>query len=225
MCGAKGAALFLMKYTHVIWDFNGTILEDMQAGIDAVNTMLATRGLPLVESLAGYRELFDFPVQDYYARLGFDFEKEDFGTVLAPAWVRLYEKNCKNATLYPGVRPLNLALREGGLSQSILSASEREMMLVQLAERGADGWFDEIWGNDSIHAHGKEELALAWRAAHPTARAVLIGDTTHDAKAATLAGADCILVAAGHQSAGRLAACNVPVVPELAGCLPLILGK
>lgn len=214
-----------MKYTHVIWDFNGTILEDMQAGIDAVNTMLADRGLPVLEGLAGYRELFDFPVQDYYAKLGFDFEKEDFSTVLAPTWVKLYDENCKNSGLYPGVRPLNLALRERGLSQSILSASEREMMLAQLAERGADGWFDEIWCNDSIYAHGKEALALAWRAAHPAARAVLIGDTTHDAKAAALAGADCILVAAGHQSASRLAACNVPVVPELAECLPLIVGE
>lgn len=214
-----------MKYTHVIWDFNGTILDDMQAGIDSVNEMLTARGLPPVSGLEAYRELFDFPVKDYYAKLGFDFEKEDFGTVLAPIWVKLYEERCTKAALFPGVRALNLALREAGLSQSILSASERGMMLSQLAERGANGWFDEVWGNDSIHAHGKEHLAAAWREAHPGARAVLIGDTTHDAKVAGLIGADCILVAAGHQSRERLAACGVPVVPELSGCLPLILEK
>lgn len=214
---------YIMKYTHVIWDFNGTILDDMQAGIDSVNEMLTARGLPPVPDLARYRELFDFPVKDYYARLGFDFEREDFATVLAPIWVKLYEEKCNQSGLFPGVRALNAAFREAELSQSILSASERKMMLAQLAERGADGWFDEVWGNDSIHAHGKEHLALAWRTAHPDARAVLIGDTTHDAKVAALIGADCILVAAGHQSAGRLTACGVPVVPELSGCLTLIL--
>lgn len=210
-----------MKYTHVIWDFNGTILDDMQAGIDSVNEMLVPRGLPPV-SAERYREMFDFPVKDYYQKLGFDFEKEDFATVLAPMWVELYNIKCKEAPLFKGVLSLNAALRAAGLSQSILSASERAMMLAQLSERGAASAFDEIWGNESIHANGKEGLALAWRVAHPNARAVLIGDTTHDAKIATLLGADCILFTGGHQSRARLAACGVPMVEDLMECLPYI---
>ena len=67
-----------MDYTHVIWDFNGTVLSDMQVGIDSVNAMLAERGLPTLTGLDAYRETFDFPVEDYYRRLGFDFEKEDY---------------------------------------------------------------------------------------------------------------------------------------------------
>ncbi len=211
------------KYTHVIWDFNGTILSDMQAGIDSINAMLSARDLPVIKSLAEYRAVFDFPVEAYYRRLGFDFEKEDFKTVLAPLWVSLYLQNSADAPLFEGVEALSAALRRAGVSQSILSASEREMMMRQLQERGALSWFDEVWGTDTIHAYGKTGLAAAWRQAHPTAEAVLLGDTVHDFEVAGAMGADCILVAAGHQDRARLCACGVPVVDTLSDCLPLLL--
>jgi len=211
-----------MKYDCVIWDFNGTILDDVQVGIRSINRVLIPRGLPPIRSVEQYREVFDFPVEEYYRRLGLDLEKEDFKTVLAPLWVSYYNEECRTAPLFPGVRELNLAIRAAGMRQSILSASEKGMMTAQLRERGGDGWFDEVWGTDSIHAYGKQELARAWRAAHPGIRAVLIGDTTHDAETAGIVGADCLLVAAGHQSRKRLEATGVPVVSSLAECAPLI---
>ncbi len=211
-----------MKYTHVIWDFNGTILADMEIGINATNRMLAARGLPTIQSLSHYRELFDFPVEGYYRRLGFDFEKEDYKTRLAPEWVALYNASSHEAPLFEGVRPFTAALRVAGVQQSILSASERGMMCAQLRERNALDLFDEIWGTDSIHAYGKMALADAWRAAHPDANAVLIGDTIHDFEVAQRMDADCILVAAGHQSYDRLCACGVPVVQDLAACRKLL---
>lgn len=214
--------LNFMKYTHVIWDFNGTVLCDMQPGIRATNEMLRKRGLPVLRDLEHYRELFGFPVEAYYRRLGLDLEKEDYHTVLAPMWVSLYNRYSKDAPLYEGVAPLCRALRARGVRLSILSASEREMMCAQLRERGALELFDEIWGADSIHAVGKSALARAWLTAHPGDRAVLLGDTTHDFEVARDMGIDCILVAAGHHSYGRLAACGVPVVHSLAEVLPLL---
>ena len=64
-------------HTHLIWDFNGTILQDMDLGIRCTNTMLTERGLPVIPSVEAYREIFGFPIDEYYRRLGFDF-------VLAP---------------------------------------------------------------------------------------------------------------------------------------------
>ena len=211
-----------MKYTHVIWDFNGTVLSDMEIGIRATNDMLLRRGLAPLVSLAHYRELFDFPVEDYYRRLGLDLEREDYKTVLAPEWVALYNATSDEAPLFEGVAALTQALRKNGVSQSILSASEKQMMEQQLRVRGALSWFDEIWGTDSIHAYGKMALADAWREAHKEACAVLIGDTTHDYEVATRIGADCILVAAGHHSEKRLRACGVPVVQDLDECRRLL---
>ena len=212
----QGTASFAyMKYTHVIWDFNGTVLADMQAGIRAVNEMLAPRGLSTIDDMETYRRAFRFPVEEYYRGLGFDFEKEDYKTVLAPLWVSLYNIYSKESPLFEGVRPLSAALREVGVHQSILSASEKEMMCAQLREREALDLFDEIWGNESIHAYGKNALALAWREAHEGARAVMLGDTTHDFEVAREMGADCILIAAGHHDMERLSVCGVPVAADL----------
>ena len=204
-----------MKYDHVIWDFNGTVLSDMHAGIVAVNEMLAARGLPVLSDMESYRRAFRFPVEQYYRDLGFDFDKEDYKTVLAPLWVSLYNKYSRESPIFDGVRELTAALRAMGVRQSILSASERKMMEQQLRERDALDWFDEIWGNDSIHAYGKKELSARWRESHPQARAVLLGDTTHDFESACELGADCILIAAGHHDEARLRACGVPVVADV----------
>ena len=212
-----------MKYDHVIWDFNGTVLDDMQVGIDSVNEMLAARGLSTLSGLEEYRATFDFPVENYYKRLGFDLRQEDFKTCLAPLWVSLYEKNEWRAPLFAGVEPLTRALRAHGIKQSILSASESVMMRRQLQARGALDWFDEIWGSDCIHAYGKQGLAAAWRAAHQGS-VVLIGDTVHDFDVARSMDADCILVAAGHHNYERLASCGVPVVRDLFACAELLLS-
>ncbi|MBE6690393.1 MAG: HAD family hydrolase [Ruminococcaceae bacterium] len=212
------------NYDHVIWDFNGTILNDIQIGIESTNLMLSQRGLPVLPDVEAYREVFDFPVEEYYRRLGFDFEKEDYYTVLAPLWVSLYEERRGAAQLFPGVQPLTSALRRAGIAQSILSASDGEMMRRQLQERGALAWFDEVWGNDGIYAHGKSGLAAAWRRAHPADRAVMLGDTVHDFDIARVIGADCILIAAGHHAKERLLTCNTTVVDTLEDCLPLLLG-
>jgi phosphoglycolate phosphatase len=212
-----------MKYTHVIWDFNGTVLDDVQIGIDAVNVMLRARGCEPIANVEAYRAVFDFPVKDYYARIGLDLVREDFDTVLAPEWVRLYRERESQAPLYPEVQSVSEQLRAVGLSQSILSATEHGMLCAQLRARGAERWFDEVWGNDSIHAYGKEGLAQAWRAAHPRARALVLGDTTHDYAVARAIDADCLLIASGHHSAARLRACGVPVLSSLSQCLPHLL--
>ena len=53
-----------MNYTYCIWDFNGTLFDDIDAGIKAVNTLLAERGLPTLDSKEKYHQVFDFPIID-----------------------------------------------------------------------------------------------------------------------------------------------------------------
>ena len=198
------------KYTHVLWDFNGTVYDDMDACLRSVNEMLATRELPLLTPVT-YREVFDFPVKDYYARIGFDFTREPF-EVLAPIWVAAYERESQTSGIFPGVKEAMEHIRREGLCQEILSATEETMLGRQLRELGLDRVVDGYFGTGTIHAGGKVELAQAWRAAHPHARVVLIGDTTHDAHVASVIGADCILFDGGHMSRRRLMACGVEII-------------
>ncbi len=204
-----------MKYTHIVWDFNGTLLDDVTAGIDAVNDMLARRGLATIRSVQHYQQLFCFPIIDYYAKLGFDFEKEDYYKVLAPEWVALYLENYKHSQLTPGAKQTLERLASLGYVQHLLSATELEMLKGQLHELELSGYFDQVWGLDNIHAGGKKDRALAWRAAHPDAVPLFVGDSLHDFEVAQAAGADCVLYCGGHQSREQLSVCGCPVIDRL----------
>ena len=63
---------------HVVWDWNGTLLDDIDVSMDALNTILKKAQLPLVLDKGEYRKYFQFPVIEYYKKVGFDFEKTPF---------------------------------------------------------------------------------------------------------------------------------------------------
>ncbi len=189
------------KYDCIIWDFNGTLLDDVRAGIDSVNTLLCERGLPQIESVEQYRKIFRFPIIEYYRSLGFDFEREPYEE-LAPKWVALYLENVKAAPLCSGALECLQAAEQMGMRQVILSATEQNMLEGQLSDLGIRHFFCEVMGLDNIHAGSKLSLALDWRRRNMDCRALLIGDTDHDLENARAIGADCLLVASGHQSIG-----------------------
>lgn len=207
-----------MKYTHVIWDFNGTVLDDVETGIRAVNDLLAARCLSTLTDADAYRRVFHFPIKSYYEALGFDFQKESYEE-LAPQWVALYLEYVKDASLRPNVKETLAYFRAQGLSQTLLSATEQGMLRTQVHDLGLDSYFDGIMGLDHIHAHSKLALARAWREAHPTERAFVIGDTEHDFEAAETMGVDCYLIEGGHQPRERLVATGAPVFASLNGLL------
>ena len=66
-----------MKYKHIIWDWNGTLVDDTWLFVDIMNGVLKDRNLNGI-TLQDYRNVFDFPVKDYYIKLGFDFAEEAF---------------------------------------------------------------------------------------------------------------------------------------------------
>ena len=200
-----------MKYTHIIWDFNGTILDDVSVGIDAINVMLSSRRMKTIDSIDEYRELFGFPIKDYYARVGFDFEIEDYEQVLAPEWVREYNLREGCAHMCDGVLDALRMFREIGVRQSIISASGIQMLESQIDRLGIKGFFDNIIGCDNYFAYGKSELCVQYVHSRPQDTFILIGDSTHDYDVATAAGVDCVLVLSGHMNRATLQQCGCPI--------------
>lgn len=198
-----------------MWDFNGTIFDDAQAGIDAVNKMLSERGLNIIESRERYKEIFDFPIEEYYRGLGFDFDKEPY-EYLAPIWVDLYNQNAEHAELCLGVKETMERVRDMGVEQSVLSACELGMLNRYLKKLGVDKYLSEVMGLDNIHARSKLALAYEWIEKNKDARVLMIGDTTHDYETARALGADCVLYAGGHQCREKLEKCSCPVINEIA---------
>lgn len=196
-----------MKYTHIIWDFNGTILDDLAACIESVNILLENHGIARLPDTETYRRAFGFPVRDYYERIGFDFSKTPYDE-LAVEWVELYLKYTKEPILTCGVGEMLRRNRELGLEQLVLSACEIEMLTSQLEQLGVKDFFTEIIGLSTIHASGKGDLARAWKEAHPDAKILYIGDTVHDFEVSRIMGADCALYTGGHHDRARLEACD-----------------
>ena len=203
-----------MRFDKVIWDFNGTILDDVETGILSVNKLLRDRGLPTLRGKDEYRRVFGFPVRDYYERLGFDFSAEPY-EVIAPLWVEQYMINVKNAKVFDDVANAMDRLAELGVGQTLLSATEYSMLKGQIEELGLADRFEEILGMGDIHASSKEGLAKAWRERHPNDRVLLIGDTDHDLQVAKAIGAECVLVSRGHQSGEYLRTLTPLVFPSL----------
>lgn len=184
---------------YIIWDFNGTILDDVWAGIDSVNKLLKDRGMREISGVEEYRRVFRFPIKGYYESIGFDFDREPY-EVIAPLWVGEYLKNVKRSTLYDDVVDSLEYFEQRGIKQIILSATEKEMLKKQISDLGISHFFEEILGLDNIHASSKEGLARLWRAEHESAKALFVGDTDHDRDVAAAIGAECALVCRGHQS-------------------------
>ena len=193
----------MKRPSHILWDFNGTILDDVQIGVDSINLLLHGNGIDKTLDAESYKEVFGFPVKDYYERVGFDFSKKSFD-VLAYEWIDLYNSMVGEATLCPNTVKALEYVKAGGVRQLILTASKVSMVEEQLDKFGIGDYFETIIGQDNIKAYGKTESARMWFDMAKPDRAVLIGDTPHDAETAAALGIECVLVSCGHQSERRL---------------------
>jgi phosphoglycolate phosphatase len=203
-------------YAVILWDWNGTLLDDGVFGLEIINAMLRRRGLREPDR-AEHGRLFDFPVRRYYERLGFDFAAEPFETV-SHEFVDAYVAGASSCALREGAEETLAWARERGLRQSVLSASRQDYLERFVGHYGLRDYFDELLGIDSVHAPGKSGRGREWirEAGIDPARVLLIGDTVHDSEVAEAMGIDCWLVEGGHHAAERLTESGRRCLPDLA---------
>jgi phosphoglycolate phosphatase len=189
---------------HVIWDFNGTLLDDVACCIGALSTLLAERSLPPITT-ERYREEFGFPVRDFYLGLGFDLEREDFDA-LSRTFIDRYLAGLEQARAYQGAHDALRYVAGRSLRQSVLSAMEHTMLGELLARYELHEAMQHVRGLSDLRASSKIDLgrALLGELGMPAEAVVLVGDTLHDFETAAAIGCRSILVAHGHQSRARL---------------------
>ena len=199
----------------VLWDWNGTLLDDGEFGRDIIDGLLGARGMP-VPTREEHAHLFDFPVIRYYERLGFDFEKEPFEEI-SQQFIDAYYARVETCSLKQSSREILEYLRSAGYRQSILSASKQDHLEGLVAYYGLEHYFEELLGIDSVHAPGKSARGHEWiveRNLDP-GKVVLIGDTVHDAEVADKMGIHSILVEGGHHPREKLARTGKPVLQDI----------
>ena len=184
----------------VIWDWNGTLLNDVKACVDTMNMMLEKRNMQFLTT-DRYKNIFTFPVQKYYESVGFDFEIDSFEE-LSVEYIDLYKKEALKSPLQIGAAELLEFFKSKGYSQIILSASEQKSLETQVKQRNIFEYFDTLLGLNNIHAKSKLNNALDYinNSSIETDRILLIGDTFHDYEVARAIGSECLLVNNGHQN-------------------------
>lgn len=200
----------------LVWDFNGTLLDDVDYSIETMNTLLQERSLDLLDR-EKYRCFFEFPVIKYYQKLGFDFKKESF-EVVGLEFMKRYFRNMDSLQLFEQAEATLSWFRGQGFRQVVLSAMEQQMLEHMLSQLGVRKYFELVVGIDNHYGGGKHEAAERLRSylqEHP-GKIWMIGDTLHDAEVGRSFGFEVILVAQGHQNRQILSQAGVPVMESLA---------
>ena len=191
-----------MKYKHIVWDWNGTLLDDRWLCIDAINSILEPRNMPTVSD-EEYRDIFCFPVIEYYKKLGFDFRKEKFPI---PGFLEFYKNGFKKCVLHDDALSVLMKIKQQGLTQSILSAGKQSSLVEWVKWHKIDLIFDSIVGISNEKADGKIKSGVHWleKSGLPKDCILLVGDTIHDSEVSKKMGIDCVLVDNGHMNSERL---------------------
>jgi len=205
----------IIRYKHIIWDWNGTLIDDVWLVVETMNKMLTKRNLPKIDS-EKYKKIFDFPVMNYYSKLGFDFSKDSF-EILTVEFISEYYRRFNECKLFDKAEEVLKKIRDTGISQSVLSASKEDILTEKIKYYGIGKYFSRIIGLENHYAEGKINRGKDWIAElnlHPQ-EVLLIGDTTHDYEVSKHIGSDCLLVANGHHSYEKLAGLGIGVIRTL----------
>ena len=189
-----------LEIENFIWDWNGTLLDDVEVNVRTVNDMLLKRGLSQLD-IATYKEQFCFPVKTFQSLVGFDFELEPFEEV-AIEYHSTYKQYENEIKLNEDALFVIDMLYVQGANQYILSAAMQEVLITMLEDFNIADKFNGIYGVSDIQAAGKIERGnqLMKENALDPKKTLIIGDTLHDAEVAEALGINYLLYSGGHNS-------------------------
>jgi phosphoglycolate phosphatase-like HAD superfamily hydrolase len=209
--------------THLVWDWNGTLLDDLALVVAATNASLASAGGGPTTA-DEHRRDFRRPVVDYYAHtLGRELTSEDFAA-LDEVFHFAYAQGLPECAL---AADAVTALTSWPGSQSLLSMWFHAELVPTIERYGLTGYFRRVDGLRATRGGGSKAPHLvdhleALELSGP--ECLLIGDSIDDAEAAAFVGARCVLYAGGFTDLDRLSGVGVPVAATLTEAVALAAG-
>ncbi len=199
-----------MKYKNIIWDWDGTILNDTPVAFEATNILLERYGYSTI-TLEYYRDNIDTPIVNFYSKI-FDLNKHDM-QMLDDEWGVLYNQLSDKIGLHEGVKELLRFFAEENCRQAVLSAFRTEEIIKYAKKFLVDNYFADILGTQNIVMESKTMRGGRYMKEHKLApeQTLYIGDTVHDCDTALELGVDCVLFSGGQQSPKLLEQCGVLV--------------
>ena len=194
-----------MKYKYILWDWNGTLLDDVKASLDAVNDMLEMYEKNKI-TLEDYYSYVDTPIYKFYEKI-FDLNTVPM-SVIKPLFARFYNNRKDGINLAENAEKLLVCCKEKGVKQYILSASHIDDVSMYAKSLGVYDLFEEIEAAKDYEAGSKIDRAKMLFESEKIQKneCVMVGDTLHDLETAKALGIDCILYSKGHTDFEKLKA-------------------
>lgn len=204
-----------MKYKNILWDWNGTILNDTPVAFEATNILLERYGYPAI-TLDYYRDNIDTPIVNFYSKI-FDLNKHDM-QMLDDEWGVLYNQLSDKIGLHKGVKDLLRFFDDENCRQVVLSAFRTEEITKSARKFSVEKYFEDILGTQNIVMESKTIRGKRYMNEHKFAseQTLYIGDTVHDCDTVLALGVDCALFTGGQQSPKLLQQCGMPAFDSFA---------
>ncbi|MEZ4872987.1 MAG: HAD hydrolase-like protein [Bdellovibrionales bacterium] len=195
---------YLEGKKHVIWDWNGTLLNDLKAVLHALGKISEKLGKEPIDRHT-YLSHFKFPVQDFYRDIGFFTTEEEFDQ-LSEDFHLHYQDFIHTAELYGGTKQILEQVKKMGATQSILTAAFQQHIDRWLVDYEINHLFDFVYGLPDKLAKSKLERGreLMNLAKVDPQQTISLGDTTHDYEVGAELGVQVVLLTNGHQHEDRL---------------------
>lgn len=220
-----------MKDQLAVFDWNGTLFDDMEATHIATNACLNFFDIPEI-TLEEEQELFTFPLIHFYEKVGVDIDtylkhSEEVGELFH----NVYNTHKENCHLANGAIPLLDWLTNHGVNCKILSNHNQKTLNNDVSRFDIEGYFQTISGNANpatiITGMNKFERLKQFMAEnnYSPEKTFIIGDSHEEPELARKMGIMCISITGGLLSPARIEKHKKDYVVDSLCEVPDILSK
>ena len=193
----------------IIFDFNGTLLDDFDVTYTIENEVFKSVGLKGF-SKKRCKDTFINPINKYYDALGLndkDYDYKDINSRFFEEYLKRWKEESK---LFKNEKEILMDLKARGFKLYILSATEISLLKEQLEYFGIIDLFTDFIAANNKDGKSKIEYGKEFIKKHRLNKdnTILVGDTLHDFESAEAFEIDSIYLTKGHNSKKRLKTLN-----------------
>jgi len=192
---------YLKAQTCIFWDWNGTLLDDLDYSLGISNHFFELKGFEGL-SKESYQDVFTIPISDYYDNLKLK-EKNIDPEEVTDHYLSRYEARRDTIPLFEGAFDCLEELRKEGVTQVLFSAAHISELEFQVKHHGISDFFEMLSGAGDFLGGSKLDRGRALQEEYSFSKGVMVGDTLHDVEIGKEIGFETVWVSEGHQSLKR----------------------